>query len=347
MTESDALPALVRAFEEHEARGAELLAQVERHVRHMGRSYPPAWFVTGAKDDESVLDLAHRAFTVCARVEKGRFPFSGRRPFRAFVDERFDGRAIRYHSVYAKLSIARELMRDDYARNLRRDPVLRWRADLYGRVGDHLKSGAAAGRLARTPQGRGLPPRWSLAAPGLRRVAPPEPVVAALRSDGVTAVATIVDTLLRRTGPQSQSRLTTLTEAVLGTPPAEDPVHGAVPVAPPPAGLQVGVRRAVLRAWEGLDADDRMLLRSVARGESYDTLMARQPRLRHRVAATRAVTRVGKVFLAAVAGEAGLEDPQGLPAGVAPRQLVERVLAVLAEVVPDLFDLPPAPDGPR
>lgn len=331
MTEADALPGLVRDFEEREARAAELLAQFARHVRHMSRTYPGAWFVTGQKDDESVQDLSNRAFTVCARVEKGRFPFSGRRPFRAFVEERFDGRAIRYHSFYAKLSVARELMRDDYAKNLRRDPQLRWRADLYARVGDILKGWEREGRARREPQGRGLPPRWvlELRGPVLRR--PLGRVQDELSAAGETDVPTILDTALRKVGPLSQSRLTNLTEAVVGTPPSEDPVFQAPP---PPAGVQVGVRRSVLAAWRSLDEDDQDLLLGLARGDSYDEIIARQPRLKHRVAATRAVTRCGKVFLAAVAGEVGLDDPSALPQGTSPRQLVETVLEVLAEVVP-------------
>lgn len=333
MSETDSLPELVRDFELREARAAELLDQYERNVRHMSRTYPGAWFATGHKDEEGVVDLAHRTFTVCARVEKGRFPFSSRRPFRCFVEEQFDGRAVRYHSFYAKLSIARELMRDDYARNLRRDPVLRWRADLYGAVGDVLKAMEAAGALERQSQGNSLPPRWAVTATGPRLTVPLARIEDALRDDQNHDLKHIVEEVLRRGGPLSQSRLTNVAEAVLGTPEAEDPVFQT---AAPPAGVQVGIRRSIVRAWETLDGEDRNLMVGLARGDSYDDIIARQPRLKHRVAATRAVTRCGQVFLAAVAEEAGIDPTGGIPAGIQPRRLVECVLEVLAEVVPEI-----------
>jgi hypothetical protein len=341
-TGKDDLPELVHAFVESERAGdglqggeagIELLGRFERHVRHMSRTYPDAWFTNARKNDEAVLDLAHRSFTSCARVQKGRFPFQGRTPFTAYLEERFDGRTVRYHSFYAKLSIAREIMRDDYARNLSRDPVLRWRADLYREIRALLRAEAEE-----VPQGRGLPPRWQLRSPGIRAMRPLGAIEAKLIRDGERDVRAIVFTALRMAGPLTCSRITNLAEAVLGTPEEDEPV---APILPATAGIQVGIRRAVLAAWTDLEEDDQLLLAAIARGEAYDSLVERCPRFRHKVAVTRAVTRCGKHFMARIAGEAGLED-DALPSGLRPKDLIELVLEVLVEVIPDAVD---APDG--
>lgn len=333
---TDALPELVRAFVDSDRpggttapSGAELLDTFERHVRHMTRTYPDAWFTHARKDDEAVLDLSHRAFTSCARLEKGRFPFQGRTPFRCYVEERFDGRTVRYHSFYAKLSIAREIMREDYARNLARDPVLRWRADLYRQVRDIVTEHAEA-----VSQGRGLPDRWQLPVSGLRAMRPLGAVEAKLQRARERNVETIVLTALKEAGPMTASRLTHLAEAVLGTPGDDEPV---APIQPAIAGTQVGIRRAVLAAWNELATDDQEVLGAIARGESYDSLVARCPQFKHKVAVTRAVARCGKHFMARIAGEAGLDDP-ALPKGIRPKDLIELVLEVLVEVLPHAVD---------
>ena len=139
----DTMPVLVREFAEDGTSAEALLREFMRHVAKVARPYPDAYFVLGQKSDDAVDDLGNRAFSVCASVPKGRFPFSERTPFAAYVEERFDGRTIRYHSFYAKLAITREIMRDDYAFNLRRDPVLRWRAELYADIGVVLKESAS------------------------------------------------------------------------------------------------------------------------------------------------------------------------------------------------------------
>jgi len=335
----DELPELVRAFVKHDSpvggadatrAGSALLEQFSRHVRHVMRTYPAAWFATGRKDEEGVLDLAHRSFTTCARVEKGRFPFQGRTPFYCFVEERFDGRTVRYHSFYAKLSITREMMRDDYARNLARDPVLRWRADLYRTVRDHVRD-----HMEELPQGRGLPSRWQLRTPGLRAMRPIGVVEARLQHRRERNVTTIVETALRDCGPMTCSRLTSLAEAVLGTPEKDE---APAPILQATTGTQLGIRRAVLEAWKDLDDNDRELLGAIARGEAYDSLVVRCPHFKHKVAVTRAVTRCGKHFMARIASEAGLDNP-AMPKGIRPKDLLELVLEVLVEVVPDAVSM--------
>lgn len=336
---TDELPHWVSEFVQAEAaadplRGAKagehLLDAFVRHTRHMTRSYPDAWFADGLRnDDDGVADLAHRTFTVCARKVKGRFPFSGRTPFICYTDERFDGRTVRYHSFYAKLSIARELMRDDYAKNLVRDPVLRWRAELYREVRATVKSEAVA-----ESQGAGLPPRFRLQhTTGLRALRPIGAVEARLKAAQERSVAVIVRTALSECGPLTASRLTHLAEAVLGTPEAHEP---APPVVAAAQSEQVGLRRAVQDAWDDLESADQQLLIAVARGEAYADLVRRHPRFKHKVAVTRAVTRCGEHFMARLSEEAGTSTT-GVPKGVRPRDLIELVLSVLAEMDPNLM----------
>lgn len=328
VADDDALPALVRAFVQGPSPGAPLLDHVRRHVARVTRSYPDAWFNLGRKDDDAVADLSHRVFTTCARVPKGRFPFNGRTPFVAFVQEQFDGRAIRYHGFYAKLSITRELMRDDYARNLVRDPVLRWRADLYKQVGAVLKERCVSERL-----GDDTPLRWRLPDRRVTVARPVEVVQARLQQSGLRTVPELVLAALELGGPQTQSRLTQVVEAVLGTPPA--PELDAPVTTAPDHPTTLAVRRAVLEAWRELSPEDRDLLVSLARGDSYDELIARNPAFKHKVAVTRAVARVGKGFVERVVQAAAHESlaPQ---AELRPKDLVELVLEVLLQVLPEL-----------
>ncbi|MBO84595.1 MAG: hypothetical protein CL927_04500, partial [Deltaproteobacteria bacterium] len=214
---------------------------------------------------------------------------------------------------------------------LSRDPVLRWRADLYRKVRDLLRADAEE-----ISQGRGLPPRWQLPTSGLRAMRPLDVIEATLRRNRETDLRTIVFTALRQCGPLTASRLTTLAETVLGTPEAAAPPPGSEPAR---ATTQVGIRRAVVRAWNELDEKDQMLLAAIARGESYDSLVARSPHFRHKVAVTRAVSRCGRHFMARLAGEAGL-DGDALPAGVRPQALLELILEVLAEVIPNTISAP-------
>ena len=242
----DTMPGLVRCFVEEGSHAEELLREFMRHVARVARPYPDAYFVLGAKNNEAIDDLGNRAFSSCASIEKGRFPFSGRTPFGSFVDERFDGRTIRYHSFYAKISITREILRDDYAYNLRRNPVLRWRAELYADIGDILKEHCIA-----ASQGHGVPPKWSRTDAGLRMIQPPEVAIARVRELESTLLKDRVLEALAIAGPQTQSKLTHIIEAAIGTPAMDEPDAG---YAEDQTADRMNVRTAVASAWEALEA---------------------------------------------------------------------------------------------
>ena len=325
MESIDTMPGLVRTFVDADSDGAELLFEFMRHVAKVARPYPDAYFVLAAKNDEAVDDLGNRAFSICASVEKGRFPFSSRTPFGAFVEEQFDGRTIRYHSFYAKLAITRELLRDDYAFNMRRNPVLRWRAELYADIGDVLKAHCTSVR-----QGRGVPPKWSAKGGGLRMLLPPEVVVAKLSSLGDTPRKTLVLEALALAGPQTQSKLTHMLEAVLGAPSTDAPEPG---FSEDHTADRMGVRAAVAEAWTTLEDADKALVIALSQGASYDALIAAHPALNNKVAVSRAVARVGTQFLEMVIEAVGGETSPD----ATPRSLLEPIMAMLAELFPTDF----------
>ena len=326
MYSTDILPDLVQSFVTEDRDAEALLSEILRHVGSVSRRYPASYFALGQKTGESVDDLGHRVFTSCASIEKGRFPFSGRPPFVSYVEEDFDGRTIRYHSFYAKLSITREILRDDYAFNIRRNPTLRWRAELYTRIGDVLKATCES-----VPQGRGVPPKWQIAGSGLRALQPLEVVEARMKQSSDRSVEGLVRLALELTGGLSQSRLTHLLETVLDPPAVDEPDVGHESDDPVD---RMGIRQAVSDAWEALEAEDRSLVIALSRGASYEELTAADPRLGHKVAVSRAVSRVGRLFLQKVVDQMGGEAAPN----ATPRSLMEPVIAVLAELYPNEFE---------
>lgn len=317
----DELASLVAEFVQGRSDGAALLAACMRHVATVARPYPDAYFALSRKGGESIDDLGRRVFTTCARVEKGRFPFSGRTPFRAYTEEAFEGRAVRYHSFYAKLSITREILRADYAHNLSSDPQLAWRADLYGDIGRVLR--ATAQRVDRGP---GLPPRWQL--PGPVGIRGDEALAALLRSGRLQDVDALVGEALRKGGPRTQAQLATLLEDVLGPPASAADEARSMHRGKVNIDVVRAVRAAVTEAWRLLDIDDQALLRALAEGLSYDEICARHPRFAHKVAVNRAVERVSKGFVTQVLDRVGGEAGQG----ARPGELMELVLDVLSDL---------------
>ncbi len=290
-----------------------------RHVDRVTRRYPDAYFELGCRSDDAVEGLADRTLAVCAAVEKGRFPFSGRVPFRAYVEEGFDDPPIRYHSFYARLSIARELLRDDYAFNLRRDPVLRWRDELHRSIGGVLRDRAEA-----VDGDGGGHRRWRVATRGPAMVRHLDDVKQALARHARTLPLEelVVKALTLAGQPLSHSALSNLLGEVLGGPADEVPPEEAMPQSLPDA---LTLRRSVMAAWQDLSEDEQALVVAVARGDSYDDLIARVPGFRDRSAVSRAVRRCGEQFVGRIVRDLG-EDPTG--GAATPKQVLELVAAV-------------------
>lgn len=327
---SDPLPDRVRRFLRTLDDGKVLLEDFHRHVHSASRAYPDAYFALGRRTPDAVVDLAHRVFATCSRVKKGRFPFMGREPFAAYVEEAFDGRTIRYHSFYAKLSITREILRADYEHNLSSHPMLRWRANLYRDVGLALR------RVAVAPTA-GTPVRWSIPARGPVSRVPPEHLSAGLRALRSTDLDTLIRDALVRAGPLTQAQLTWILEEVLPVPDQEEEPD----VVPSSMTDNIAVRQAVLGAWHGLDDEARELLGMLAEGLQYEEIIQRDPRFKHKVAVNRAVARCTQAFVAAIAVAMGSE---GTNAEV-PAKVAEAIIEVLIDCVPELRARVGAPGG--
>lgn len=317
---SDEVAEMVADWVQRGAQGLALRQEVGRHVASLSRPYPDAYFELGQKTPEAIDGLADRVFTVCSRVPKGRYPFSGREPFRACVDERMSGRDIRYHCFYARLSVAREMLRDDYAVNVRRDPVLRWRAELFAEVGEALAAVATptGGRTGRTAV-------WHLGGGGPSLVRSADVVVERLRRSEARDVPALVTLALRLGGPSTQGRITNLLAEVLSPPSVQEALVEARDADP---DLRLAVRAAVAEGWAGLSDEDRLLLVAIARGDSYDALIAAHPRFKHRVAITRAVERINRGFFGRLAPAFGLDVMPDVP----PKELLDLILDVLMEL---------------
>ena len=78
---------------------------------------------------------------------------------------------------------------------------------------------------------------------------------------------------------------------------------------------------------------DQALLVALAQGASYEQLIEGHPELSNKVAVSRAVNRVGSVFLAVVTDAVGGHATPD----ATPRTLLEPIMAVLAELYPRDF----------
>ncbi len=295
-----------------------------KHVKQTTARYPDAYFELGRKTSEAVEGLADRSFTVCARVEKGRFPFSARTPFTCFVEERFDDPPIRYHSFYAKLSITRELLRDDYAFNVRRDPVLRWKDDLHRSIGAWLKENATP-----TDDLKGGHARWILAATGPSLVRDESVVLAKLKAQPSRELEVLLPKALQFFGQAiSHSRLSNWMAEILETPASEEAPESTT--LPP---IHREIREAVAEAWNELSRNERALISALARGDDYETLIANVPGFRDKSSVSRAVKNCGGQFVQAI------HKAMGLPvqsASSTPKEVIERVVEVLLPMLPTL-----------
>lgn len=326
---------LVYAWHRGGEQGLALLDAVERHVRRVSARYPDAWFELGRRDEAALVSLSHRVFTRCDRVPRGPTPFLHRAPFRAYTEERLPSRPIRYHSFYAWRSVTREAMRDDYKKSVARDPALRWKDDLYRRLGPALEEVADA-----APSLDGRAPRWVARGSGPRLARAEAEVVDRLRSSRERQLRPLVAQALLLLGrPISRSALCHLLAEVLGGPdpgPRDAHPSDTLDELPGAGGLdpedRVAIRAAVAERWLALEPLDRALLAALARGEDTPAILAADPRLRDPASLTRAISRVGGLFVQEVARALGAEArPESLP-----RALMDAILGVLIDLLPEL-----------
>jgi hypothetical protein len=133
----------------------------------------------------------------------------------------------------------------------------------------------------------------------------------------------LVPWLVGRFGPLSRRDILRLTLAWEGRGESEEHVHESSPL--------LDVRSAIVDTWWRLDPWDRALVVSIARGDPYVDILGWFPS-RDSVALSRRLSAVNRRFLEAL----------GLPeAAVPPKELAERVAAVLIELPRVLSGVPP------
>lgn len=344
------LHTLVRDHVQHRRNTPALFAEILAATRLLLSRYPDAWHAGGARGEEAVLDLADRVFFVCDRVAKNRFPFLGRVPFPCYVAEDFDTPLIQRHTFKARLSIAREIMNEDYAAATTRDARLAWRNELYHQIGQHLR--VVAEPVTTRPKGAHTNARtvWRLLSPpssppGPRLVPTADKLLAALRAKRDAGMPALVETALAALGSCTQAHLADLLAEVLPPPAPLSPGDMEVGMelrdddeAPEPVRLtppddpyaRLKVREAVLDGYQRLSPEERHLLEQVAEGLTYDEIIARSPQLRDEPTLSRRLASINATLKERVALAFGVP----VDARWGQRELAERLFDVLMLCLP-------------
>ena len=300
-----------------------LVARTHRGVTRVSRGYPAVYFELADRAPESLQSLAHTVFCRLDGRRFGRHPFADRRPFDAFVQEAMADRECRYHAFDSRLSITREVLRAQYAFNLRRHPEWQERSELHREVVEALRAECVEfpGRNPRYP-------RYGLRS--WEDVRAPQPswnhdeAVRTLRRRSGWSVSARAQIVLALKGapmyPGEVSRV--LQDADVA--PAGRELDGREPAAPKDVDAILAVRRRVAQAWGALEPEDRGLVRCLIEGLSGDQIMVRVPSLKNAVAASRALKAVTGRFVAALVPEG-----EGAPRDLRPREVADLLLPVL------------------
>lgn len=303
-------------------------------VARVSRRYPAVYFELGDRSDESVRSLGHRVFTFLDGRVYGRFPFSDRTPFDAFLADQLPDDRVRYHAFDARLSVTREALRDQYAFNVRHHPEWAEKETLHRQVVAALKQHCrpVPGRSPRWP-------RYGLAAWGDAPRSPRpdwdrEDVVRILARRAAWPVESRVQLVLARRGapmyPGAISSL--LQESDVANSSADidpdllarDSSEGAARVA------RLLVRQHLAAAWTALEEDERGLLLDLLAGRPYREIVERSPRYRDPSAVTRALSKLCTRLLAPLCEALGQDGDE--VHGLRPQQQAELLFGALAEL---------------
>ncbi len=305
-----------------------LLARTRSEVARLSRRYPAVYFELGDRSAESVDSLAHRVFTNLDVRAYGRFPFSKRTPFDAFLQEQMDDGQVRYHSFDSRLSVTRESLREQYAFNVRHHPEWAERERIHREVVAFLKESARPfpGRSPRWPR-YGLS-SWS-DGPRSPRNWDREDVVRILARRSGWPVASRVELVLAKRGvPMYPGAISSLLQEAelsgqpLPPPPDADSSEGSARAA------RLLVRQTLAIGWRALEPDERTLLVKLLAGTPYREVVQSMPSYRDPSAVTRALARLCSRLLAPLCEGLGGEGLGSLR----PQQQAELLFAALVEL---------------
>ncbi len=317
----------------HAAASRTLLTDTLRATGRLGRRYPGVYFELCRRDDDSVTSFGHRVFVRLDGRRFGRFPFSDRTPFDAYLEDDFEDRDVRWHSFDARLSIAREVLREQYAFNVRRHPEWAAKDQLHKGVVATLKDGFPTwpGRSARYPR-YGLE-AWPAGPRTVRRDWDRDEVVRIVARRAAWPLRTRIELVLARHGaPMYPAAISSILQDadVASSDSSLDPDQ--LGRADDAVEQCMSVRRIVAERWEALETDEQRLLALLVAGRPYREIVELVPRFRDPSAVTRALGRICARFIADLADTLGGErtDPDGAP--LKPKQQAELLFGVLVEL---------------
>ena len=263
----------------------------------------------------------------------GRFPFNDRIPFDAFVAEQMPDSDVRWHSFDARLSVAREILREQYAFNVRRHPEWAAKDALHKDVVAALKAEFPTwpGRSARYP-------RYGLSSwPGGPRTVRPDwdrdevlRIVTRRANWPLTSRVELV--LARRGAPMYPAAISTILQDadVAHADSSVDPDALSAPGAEATLEGTLAVRRVVAERWAALSEDEQLLLTLLAAGRPYREVVEEVPSFHDPSSVTRALARICDRFITAVVDALG--EAIGPTEALKPKQQAELLFGVLAEL---------------
>ena len=291
--------------------GAQILDQLVGHARKVISRYPDAYLPLGRRSEDHVTELNDEVFCRCDKHPYKRAPYEGRTPFRAFAEEDFSPTHVLGLVIYAKLAILRELLRDHYEHNLRRDPYLCLDAARFKAIRHTLKTRCTPISAAESAVVRYRPVPMIL-----QVVLRGDEIVERLRrraGDSVEDRALAVVRWLQEASVEQVHTLITAADPLPVAPspdqPAEVPPEEGIAATAADPELIVAVRAAVLRGWARLSPDERQLMRAVASGTSYHQLIRDEPAWGSPASLTRALRQCNAVIDEELRAELSITAP--------------------------------------
>jgi hypothetical protein len=310
-----------------------LLGDTLRATNRVSRRYPGAYFELCGRTNESVTSLGHRVFVRLDGRRFGRFPFSDRTPFDAFVADQMIDRDVRWHSFTARLSIAREILREQYAFNVRHHPE--WAAR------DALHKGVVAALKADFPTWPGRSPRYprfGLAAwPGGPRTVRPDwdrdEIVRIVTRRATWPLQTRIEIVLAKHGaPMYPAAISSVLQDadVASADTSIDPDQLSAGGQSEALASTLSVRQLIAERWRTLSDEEQELLVLLVTGRPYREVVEAIPSLNDPSAVTRTLARICDRFVSHLAEAFG--GPRSEGPRLKPKQQAELLFGVLVEL---------------